>query len=400
MSAGKYSSNNPLSDIIPLEGVFVSTFLSDMPSDTVKLYIYLLYLCNHPEIKINSFVDIAKNINCSVSDLNTSLEFLNKKHLINYTSRPFSFEILSAHTASKNSGIYNADVLTVYSDYFAGIRALFPGRNITNGEYDKARDWVEIYGLSVETALLLISHCINLKDNLISFSYIDKVAQTWSNDNITTVEKAEEFLAIEEAKKHEVAKLLLHLGIKRVPTVDEIALYHRWTSELGFELKGIKAACQETTKSLNPSLAYINRILENLHSLNLHTEKQIKAYLSESDAERRIISAILSELGERSRTVTSVHIDAINRFKESNLKPELLIFIAKTMCENGYHTFTKFVQKTEEIIKLSDISEENIKKFFETKNAKSNSKNSKNNFLGRDENYDDSIYADALNLEV
>ena len=86
--------------------------------------------------------------------------------------------------------------------------------------------------------------------------------------------------------------------------------------------------------------------------------------------------------------------------KSDVTKPETLILIAKTMCENGYHTFTKFVQKTEEIMQLSDTSEEAIKKFFETKNTKSNVKTSKNNFVGRNENYDDSIYADALNLEV
>lgn len=400
MSVGKYSSNNPLSDIIPLEGAFVSAFINEIPANAVKAYVYLLYLCNHQEIKINSFIDIAKNINCSATDFSESLEILNKKHLINYTIRPFSFEILSAHTASKNSGVYNTDVLTAYSDYFAGIRALFPGRSISNGEYDKARDWVEIYGLSVETALLLISHCINLKDNSISFTYIDKVAQTWSNDNITTVEKAEEFLAIEEARKHEVSKLLLHLGIKRVPTVDEISLYHRWTSEMGFELKGIKAACQETTKSLNPSLAYINRILENLHSLNLHSEKQIKSYLSESDTERRLVSAVLSELGERSRVITSVHLEAINALKGSELTPDKLIFIAKTMCEAGYHTFSKFVQKCDEIQNNKLFTDDEIKKYIGTKSNTSASKESKNKFIGRNENYDDSIYADTSKLEV
>ena len=399
--AGKYSANNPLSDIIPLEATFVSSFLCDMPPLTAKIYIYLLYLCNHQEIIVNSFVDIAKKLGCSASDVNDSMEYLSKKHLLNYTSRPFSFEILSVQIAVKNNGVYVADALTAYSDYFAGIRALFPGRSITNGEYDKARDWIEIYGLSVETSLLLISHCISLKDSSISFTYIDKVAQSWSNDNIVTVEKAEEYLAIEEAKKHEVSKLLLHLGIKRIPTVDEINLYRRWTNEMGFELKGIKAACQETTKSLNPSLAYINRILENLHSLDLHSEKQIKAYLAESDTEKRLISALLSELGERSRVITTVHIEAIKSFKEAGFNDELLLFIAKAMCENGLHTFTKFVQKIEELTSKNISDKESILKTFEKKSSSSSQKPAKNNFSGRDNSaYNESLFDDISKLEV
>lgn len=398
--SGKYSANNPLSDIIPLEGAFVSTFISDISPIALKVYIMLLYLCNHPEIKVNSIIDIAAKLNCTATDVNDSMEYLSKIHLLNYTSRPFSFEILSAHIASKNTGMYTADALTAYADYFAGIRALFPGRSITNGEYDKARDWVEIYGLSVETALLLVSHCIANKDNSISFSYIDKVAQTWSNNDIITVEKAEEHLALEEAKKHEVSKLLLHLGIKRTPTVDEITLYRRWKNEFGFELKGIKAACQETTKSLNPSLAYINRILENLHSLDLHSEKQIKAYLSESDNEKRLISVILSSLGERSRTITTVHTEAVKILKEAGYDGELLIFIAKTMCENGYHTFTKFIQKVEELINNKITEKEKISEFLKHKPTNSTQKTTNSNFKGRDDSAYNNLFDDISKLEV
>ena len=149
MAVGKYSINNPLSDILSIEGAFVSSFVSDMPPMVVKVYLYLVYVCNHPEIQMDSIMQFAQALNCSVSDISNSMEYLSKKHLLNYTIRPFSFEILSASTASKNTGLYNNDSLTAYADYFAGIRALFPEREILNSEYDIARDWIEIFGLSV-----------------------------------------------------------------------------------------------------------------------------------------------------------------------------------------------------------------------------------------------------------
>ena len=399
MSSGKYSTDNPLSDLIPLEGAFVSTFLNDMPLLYIKIYVYLLYLCNHKEIKSDNIIQLAQTLNCTATELNDGMEYLHKKHLLNYTARPFSFEVLSATFASKTASVYSADSLTAYADYFAGIRALFPERSITNSEYDKARDWIEIYGLSVETALLLISHCISSKDKSISFSYIDKVAQSWSNDGIVTIDKAEEYLVHEQAKKHEVSKLLLHLGLKRTPTVDEIKLYQHWITDWGFDLKAIKAACQETTKSLNPSLAYINRILENLHNLDIHDEKHIKAYLSESDAGRRLASAILSELGERSRTVTSTHTEKISEYEKAGYSGEILIFIAKTMCEKGLHTFTKFCQKTDEMNAQNIRSKEEIKKYFETSQSTQSAKG-KNGFKGRDTSYGDSLYVDTSKLEV
>ena len=55
MSAGKFSKDNPLVDLIMLEGQFVSSFLADMPPVFLKVYVYLVYLCNHHEIKADSF---------------------------------------------------------------------------------------------------------------------------------------------------------------------------------------------------------------------------------------------------------------------------------------------------------------------------------------------------------
>lgn len=399
MAQGKLSKDNPISDVILLEGQFVSSFLSDIPPVFLKVYIYLNYLCYHHEIKADSLTEIANQTNVSLSDLSDALEYLNKNHLINYTSRPFSYEILSAQQAAKQLGAYSVNLLNAYADFFAGIRSLFPNRSISNREYDKARDWVEIFGLSVECAMLLISYCIQEKGSNVSFNYIDSVARAWADQDITTIIKAEEHLHLVHARTHEVSKLLLHLGTKRTPTVDEINLYNHWVNDWGFDLKAIKAACQETTKSLNPNLAYINSILETLHNLNLHSEKQIKAYLLENTTERRLASVILFELGEKSRTVTSLHLDAINSCKKSGFTDDSLILTAKLMCEKGMHTFLKYTQKLDEL-KLSGLfSIEQIKKSFESLPKSTNTKK-QNDFKGRDENYGKDLFGDNSKLEV
>ena len=400
MPKGKFSTDSPLNDIIHIEGRFVSSFLADMPPVFLKVYVYLVYLCYHPEIKADTIEDVATQTNLSVTDLTESLEYLSNTHLINYTSRPFSFEILSAAHASTQLGAYSTNLLTAYADFFAGIRALFPKRSISNHEYDKARDWVEIFGLSVECALLLVSHCIDQKGSNVSFNYIDTVARSWADQDITTISKAEEYLQLHQARTHEVSKLLLHLGIKRTPTVDEINLYNHWVNDWGFDLKAIKAACQETTKSMNPSLAYINSILETLHNLNLHSEKQIKAYLLENSTDRRLASVILFELGERSRIVTSLHLDEIAKYKNKGFKDDSLILIAKLICEKGMHTFQKYIQKLEELSENNILMPEQIKKHFENTPIQNTAKKSSNNFKGRNENYGNDLFDDVSKLEV
>ena len=405
MSKGSFSKDNPLSDIIPIEGAFISSFLSETPPQYVKVYLYLVYLCCHNEIQCDSVISASQYLNITPPELSSALEFLNKKHLINYTLRPFSFEVLSATVASKQNNSYSTNQLNAYADYFAGIRALFPSRSISNSEYDKARDWVEIFGLSVEASLLLISHCIDLKGSNVSFNHIDSVARTWADENITTIDAAESYLQYQQARTHEVAKLLLHLGIKRTPTVDEIKLYQTWTNEWGFDLKAIKAACSETTKALTPSLAYLNRILEGLYALGLNDEKSIKAYLTESDNDRRLVSAILAQLGDRSRSVNDTHIATLTKYKKSGFKDDALILIAKLLCEKGMHTFQKYVSKLEELLSEKAFTTEQIQNAF--KQAPTNSERKSNTrkvnaqlYMDDDEKYGDDIFDDPDDLEV
>ncbi|MBR2861742.1 MAG: DnaD domain protein [Clostridia bacterium] len=400
MSIGKYSSDNPLNDVVLVEGDFINTFLLEMPPLFCKVYVYLLYLCAHKELKIYTPSAVSEHIGCSASELGEALEYLSKKHLINYTLVPFAFEILSASVAAKNTGLYNVDALTAYADYFAGIRALFPERSIKNSEYDKAKDWVEIYGFSVEAALMLIAHCISVKDKKISFSYIDSVALSWADEGVLTSEAAEEYISMYQAKTHDAAKILMHLGLKRTPTADEMNMYQKWTLA-GFDLRAIKAACSETTKALNPSFAYLNRILENLDKLGIYSEKEIKAYLAESNSERRVASAILSQLGERSRTVTDVHLAELKALRDRGLKDDALILISSKVCSMGSHTFNKYLEKAKAIVDSGAITKEKINAYFEQLPKTNNTSNkNKNNFTGRSDGYGDSLYTDTDKLEV
>lgn len=403
--SGKFVKGHPLSDIVPVEGAFISSFLPSTSGVFVKVYLYLLYVCTHMDIKADSLSAVATASGVSEKEFTDALEFLSEKHLINYTLRPFTFEVLSAFEAKNTFDPYAADMLSSYSDYFAGIRALFPKRSISNGEYDKARDWVEIYGLSVETALLLVAHCISTADTSVSFSYIDKVALAWANDGITNAESAEEYLSLYQAKHHEASKLLRHLGISRTPSVDEMRLYRKWTSEMGFDLNAIKTACSETTKTSAPNFAYINRILEKLNSLSLRSAKEIRAYLTESDVQRRLASVILYTLGEHNRTVTGVHTEKLNGYKGDGFAEDSLILIAKLLCESGSHTFKKFCDRADTLRDMKAFTLPEIEKHFALQGDKKpqtpvQKKGSLDNFKSESTPYGDTLYNDPANTEV
>ena len=69
------------------------------------------------------------------------------------------------------------------------------------------------------------------------------------------------------------------------------------------------------------------------------------------------------------------------------------------MCENGLHTFTKFVQKTEEFSTNEIYDKEDIIKSFEHKTSPA-PKSGKSNFKGRDDSQYINLFDDISKLEV
>lgn len=347
MPTGKYTKDHPMTDIIPLEGAFASAFLPDAPPLYVKLYIFLLHLCSHPEKKFSGPGELAQALGCADQDISAGLAYWAELGLLHYSLRPFWIEIDSAREAAKQHNAYAPNALHVYADYFAALRALFPDRNLSPSEYDKGRDWLEVYGLSQEVALMMVNHVLaNMpKGKKITFAYIDKVALSWAEDNIKTAEAAEEYLQLYEARQHQAGKVLLHLGIKRVPTMDEIRLYEKWAKKQGFTHESVIVACREMTKTVNPSFAYLDKILQSLDALQLHEAKEIKKHLESAEANARLLSSLLHELGLRTSAATPELQKWVSRFLAAGFTQESLTFVAKSCARDGLRSFKKYAER-------------------------------------------------------
>lgn len=104
-------------------------------------------------------------------------------------------------------------------------------------------------------------------------SYIQKVAISWHEEGIDTVEKAEErslqfdtcFAAVNRA-----------FALNRAPGISERRFLTRWSS-FGFSSDLIEEACNRTiSKIYKPDFGYANSILEDWHEKNVHTMSDVK----------------------------------------------------------------------------------------------------------------------------
>ncbi len=193
-------------------------------------------------------------------------------------------------------------------EYNKTLQKLFGARILTPGEYNKIYDYTDTFKLPKEVVLLLLEYCINMKGKNISFSYIDKIALSWANEGVDTVNEACIRIKRFEAGTSDAGKVLKHIGIMdRLPTEDEIALYRKWTKDFGFSLDAVKTACALTTGSRSPSMKYLDTIIKSLYEKGLSTSSSIMLAMKESEKDTAKIKKILLTLGFNNLGVSPEH---------------------------------------------------------------------------------------------
>lgn len=134
--------------------------------------------------------------------------------------------------------------------------------------------WHEDLHFSTELIVYLLEYCITKGHT--SMRYLDKVAQGWHADNITTVEQAKEDAAIHSQAYYGVMKALGITGRSLIKS--ETACIKKWTNEYGFNLPLIQEACRRTiTATHQPSFEYTDSILTRWHENQVHTLADVQA---------------------------------------------------------------------------------------------------------------------------
>ena len=139
-------------------------------------------------------------------------------------------------------------------------------------------------GLPPEVIYVLLTFCREeIQDKygpgrLPTMRQIEKQAFIWANEEIMTWEMADEYIARRKQRKDLHGEIKRMLGIwDRALTKTETDYFNDWL-EKGFGLDAISMAYDRTiagTGQFKP--AYMNKILQNWHSLNLHTPAEIEA---------------------------------------------------------------------------------------------------------------------------
>ena len=190
--------------------------------------------------------------------------------------------------------------------------------------------WLDELHFSTDLVEYLVEYCITKGHS--SLRYMNKVALSWADAGIKTVDQAKDDAAAHSQIYYSVMKAL---GITGRNLVDsEVSLINKWVGEYGFDIELVKAACSKTISAIQkPSFEYTDSILANWRKKDVHTLKDVE-----------VLDANFAKANKASATGSSQDTNAAN----GSSKP-------KSNNSSSKNKFNNFNQRNNDYDKLEKL---------------------------------------------
>ena len=265
--------------------IFFAEYLSNMPSDSVKIYLYLIFLSKYnKDAKIN---DLSKKLELPLKSLNDGIAYLESNGLITRKENGYIITNLQEQTLHK---LYKPN-LTASPEKVADIaknKARAKVIQHINNSYFQG-----IMGPSWYNDIDLWFTKYNFDDQVMIalFDYGNNNIKTW-NDLELYSQKQEKLVKI----KKTIAK---KLG-KQSLTQYEEAYIEKWVIDFGYELNIIEIALKRTTFKTNPTFEYINNIITDWHERNLKTPEEVLAFIEQRNKQKKDTKQLQKQVAKAS----------------------------------------------------------------------------------------------------
>ena len=248
-------------DITPVENQFILDYLPAARGDFVKVYLYGLMRCYHPEEDMN-LDRMCHELNMTQDEVETAFRYWERRRLVRRVSdRPPQWQYVNI---KQKNLIMDDDQDPEYEEFSNAIYEAFDKvRRLHGSELAACFEWRESLKLPTEVIIMLMNHMVQVKGRNFRISDAEKVAVQMANENVRTVDAAEEFFSHDEAAFKGIRKILKKLGKSYNPSEAQVNMYRKWTQEWHFSHEAIEAAVELTAKG-DPNLGYLDGILNSL----------------------------------------------------------------------------------------------------------------------------------------
>ena len=343
MALSAFSERFAAYDVTPIENLFILEYMTHAPGDYVRVYLYGLMLCHHPDADA-TLESVATALNMQPDAVMNAFLFWEQKGLvIGVSDNPPRFQFENVRSIMGGTARDDLSAAYQYKNFNAELQRILG--LLHPKEFQKAMEWVEDLGLGQEVVLAIVREMnrqlTNDGQKKRSLPYLFKAFDTCAMDfaaqGIKTKEAALQALSRGNPDHQLAAKVVTYLGIKRAPTKAEVELAHKWLHEWQLSDKDINAALRQTTGSANPSFAYLDKILERHRQAGGDVGTAIELDKQLHDAAREIVSALGAQ-----KQPTKDQTAQIKNWIEQGFEPAALMRAAMRCSRSGRRTFDQF----------------------------------------------------------
>ncbi|MGL4912334.1 MAG: DnaD domain protein [Romboutsia sp.] len=277
-----------------IANIFIDIFMPMANGLYVK--VYLLGYRQACDPRVNPKFDnnsIAKNLNIPLSDVIDAWKFWETKNIIkmhkNEGLNDFDYSIefmdlkrfymdnMHVNTPSIKS---NSDSIVSVSEN-PSIRRMFNsinqivGRYLDPGEKISILDIMNKYNMDPDMIVYAYEYVKDKHGSSRPVKYVESILRSWYDSSLYTPQDVENSFAV-KSERYAVYKTIFNeLGFYRPASKPEERMMDNWLDKLDIEI--ILEACSRSKNTSNPSISYINGIIERWTKNNVNSIEDIKA---------------------------------------------------------------------------------------------------------------------------
>lgn len=283
-------------DYTPVSNIFIDKYMPKARGEYVKVYLLGLKYCVSGEPGVSNAI-MAGTLHLLETDVINAWNFWNDENVIKMIPQDnmgnFSIEFLDLREEQpqKINSVNLLEELNNNSvkDMLQDIEKLL-ARPLSSKEMSTYIGWLKDFNFSPEILLLLIQYCVSKGKT--DWRYIEKLAISWFDEKITTIDDAQAFIKKHEDKWINIRKILNYLGIKDADIMKpQEEMLTKWFTTYKFSLEIIYKACDLCFQRINKAeFKYIDGILtswykEGIKTLNDIAKKDIKKVNNKNSAQ-------------------------------------------------------------------------------------------------------------------
>lgn len=286
----------------PIENIFINDYMPMANGTYVKVYL-LGYKYAHDrdeEIEVNNET-IAKHLEIPLEDVLGAWDFWEKKGIIEKIlkedEKKYNFNVkflnLKQLYIKNNLELFRTEEQTIPKKKPTGSQKIIQANQIpeVNQMFNKINDimrrqtvpyekeriltWIEDYNMNPDVIEKAFFYGVERK-GVRNVKYVEGIIRNWYDNGLTNIEAVTEYYKTRDEKYYKYEKVMSSLGLQnRTITRGEMIVIDKWFDEYEFSLEMVLRGCESSANVANPTINYINGVLESWHKKGIKTIDEI-----------------------------------------------------------------------------------------------------------------------------